>query len=42
MYFCQLENNNTQEVEFVVGENEKVLNLNIWPNFADDFEVSLV
>ena len=40
--FIQLENNNTQEVEFVVGENEKVLNLNIWPNFADDFEVSLV
>jgi subtilisin family serine protease len=30
------------EVEFVVGENEKLLNINIWPNFTDDFSVYLV
>lgn len=34
--------NQTQEVEFTVGENEKVLNINIWPNFTDDFNVYLV
>ncbi|HSQ87504.1 bifunctional germination protease/germinant receptor pseudoprotease CspBA, partial [Romboutsia sp.] len=30
------------EVEFVVGENEKLLNLNIWPDFVDNFSVYLV
>jgi len=30
------------EVEFVVGENEKLLNINIWPDFIDDFSVYLV
>lgn len=30
------------EVEFVVGANEKILNLNIWPDFIDDFSVQLV
>lgn len=34
-------NSNTQEVEFTVGENEQILNINIWPNFADDFSVYL-
>lgn len=34
--------NMQKEVEFVVGENEKILNINIWPNFADDFNVFLV
>lgn len=31
-----------QEVEFVIGESEPILNINIWPNFADDFSVHLV
>ncbi|HSQ87591.1 S8 family peptidase [Romboutsia sp.] len=30
------------EVEFVVGENEKLLNINIWPDFVDNFSVYLV
>ncbi|WP_373600928.1 bifunctional germination protease/germinant receptor pseudoprotease CspBA [Paraclostridium bifermentans] len=30
------------EVEFVVGENEKVLSINMWPDFVDDFSVYLV
>lgn len=33
---------NVEEVEFVVGENETILNINIWPNFSDDFTVHLV
>lgn len=31
-----------EEVEFVVGENETILNINIWPNFSDNFTVHLV
>lgn len=31
-----------EEVEFVIGENETILNINIWPNFADNFNVFLV
>ncbi|MBO3445900.1 S8 family peptidase [Clostridium sp. CCUG 7971] len=34
--------NQVQEVEFIVGENERILNINIWPNFSDDFNVQLV
>ncbi|MGL5327967.1 MAG: bifunctional germination protease/germinant receptor pseudoprotease CspBA [Peptostreptococcaceae bacterium] len=34
--------NSKEEVEFVIGENEKTLNINIWPNFADDFKVYLI
>lgn len=37
----QLKNGGSQEVEFVVGENEKILNLNIWPNYVDEFSVLL-
>ncbi|WP_148550927.1 bifunctional germination protease/germinant receptor pseudoprotease CspBA [Paraclostridium bifermentans] len=37
----QLKNGETQEVEFVVGANEKILNLNIWPNYVDEFSVLL-
>ncbi|WP_332840983.1 bifunctional germination protease/germinant receptor pseudoprotease CspBA [Paraclostridium bifermentans] len=37
----QLKNGETQEVEFVVGSNEKILNLNIWPNYVDEFSVLL-
>ena len=35
-----IENQNT--VEFVVGESETVLNINIWPNFADIFSITIV
>ena len=30
------------EVEFIVDENEKLLNLNIWPDLVDNFSVYLV
>lgn len=30
-----------QVVEFVVGQSEIVLNINIWPNFADSFTVTI-
>jgi len=30
------------EIEFIVGEDEKLLNINIWPDFVDDFSVYLV
>ncbi|MEF9992366.1 MAG: bifunctional germination protease/germinant receptor pseudoprotease CspBA [Romboutsia sp.] len=30
------------EVEFTVGESEKLLNINIWPDFIDDFSLYLV
>ncbi|MCC0628560.1 MULTISPECIES: bifunctional germination protease/germinant receptor pseudoprotease CspBA [unclassified Clostridioides] len=38
----RLQNNTTEEVEFVVGEGERILNVNIWPDFVDDFSVHLV
>lgn len=31
-----------EEVEFTIGLNETIININIWPNFADDFDVYLV
>ena len=31
-----------KEVEFIVGEDEKILNINIWPEFIDDFSVCIV
>ena len=34
--------NNPTQVEIEVGENETVLNINIWPSFIDDFTVTLV
>lgn len=37
----QLKNGEIQEVEFVVGEHEEILNLNIWPNYVDEFSISL-
>ncbi|HSQ89008.1 S8 family serine peptidase [Romboutsia sp.] len=30
------------EIEFIVGEDEKLLNINIWPDFVDDFSIYLV
>ncbi|WP_371025391.1 bifunctional germination protease/germinant receptor pseudoprotease CspBA [Paraclostridium ghonii] len=38
----KLKDEEIREVEFVVGENEKILNLNIWPNYVDEFSVSLI
>ncbi len=38
----KLENNKIQEVEFVIGESERILNINLWPNFVDDFSVELI
>ena len=35
-------NNEEVEVEFVVGPSEKILNINIWPDFTDDFSVHLI
>lgn len=37
-----LSNNQVQEVEFVVGENERILNINIWPHFVDRFRVGMI
>ena len=37
----KLKNGETKEIEFVVGSNEKLLNLNIWPNYVDEFSVFL-
>ena len=31
-----------QEVELTIGSNETIININIWPNFADNFTVHLV
>ncbi|MGL5718793.1 MAG: S8 family serine peptidase, partial [Paraclostridium sp.] len=37
----QLVDRELQAAEFVVGENEKILNLNIWPSYTDTFTVYL-
>lgn len=34
--------NEVKEVELVVGEHETILNINIWPQFIDDFSVYIV
>ncbi|MEG0855487.1 MAG: bifunctional germination protease/germinant receptor pseudoprotease CspBA [Terrisporobacter sp.] len=34
--------NKVKEVELIIGENERLININIWPSFADDFNVYLV
>ena len=33
---------NEEDVEFIVGENEKILNLNIWPSYVDKFDIYLI
>ncbi|WP_343750239.1 bifunctional germination protease/germinant receptor pseudoprotease CspBA [Paraclostridium ghonii] len=38
----KLKDGETQRVEFVVGEDENILNLNIWANYVDEFSISLV
>lgn len=37
-----IKNSNEQIVEFVVGQSETVLNINIWPNFVDQFTIALI
>lgn len=34
-----LKEENEETVEFVVGQGETILNINIWPNFADEFTI---
>ena len=34
--------NTIEEVELTIGEDETIININIWPSFADDFNVYLV
>ena len=38
----QLENNVNQEVEFTIGQNERIINLNIWPDFTDEFTLQII
>ncbi|MEG2984313.1 MAG: bifunctional germination protease/germinant receptor pseudoprotease CspBA [Peptostreptococcaceae bacterium] len=35
----KLTNDKSKEVEFIVGDNEKLININIWPHYIDDFSV---
>ncbi|WMT79860.1 bifunctional germination protease/germinant receptor pseudoprotease CspBA [Terrisporobacter mayombei] len=35
----QLTENSDQDVEVVIGENEMIININIWPNFIDEFSI---
>ncbi len=35
----KLENREVKEVEFVIGDNEKIININIWPSYVDTFNV---
>ncbi|HSQ90281.1 bifunctional germination protease/germinant receptor pseudoprotease CspBA [Romboutsia sp.] len=37
----KLTNEEVEEAEFGVGENEKILNINIWPSYADTFSIYL-
>ena len=37
-----IRNNKDTVVEFEVGENETILNINIWPDFTDEFEVYMI
>ena len=36
------DSSNEQIVEFVVGQGETILNINIWPNFADKFLITVI
>lgn len=37
----QLTENLDQDVEIVIGENEMIININIWPNFMDEFSITV-
>lgn len=37
-----IENREIREVEFTVSPNERILNINIWPDFTDRFSVYLI
>lgn len=38
----QLTENLDEEVEIVIGENEMIININIWPDFLDEFSVTVI
>lgn len=38
----QLTENLDQDVEVVIGENEMIININIWPNFIDEFSIIVI
>lgn len=38
----QLTENSDEEVEIVIGENEMIININIWPEFIDEFSVTVI
>jgi len=38
----QLTENLEQDVEVVIGENEMIININIWPDFMDDFSITVI
>ena len=38
----QLTENSDEEVEFIIGENETIININIWPDFIDEFSVIVI
>lgn len=37
----QLTENLDQDVEIVIGEDEMIININIWPNFIDEFSITV-
>lgn len=38
----QLTENSAEEVEVVIGESEMIININIWPNFVDEFSLTVI
>lgn len=37
-----LTENSDQDVEIVIGEGEMIINLNIWPDFVDEFSITVI
>lgn len=38
----QLTEDSDEEVEVVIGENEMIININIWPDFMDEFSITVI
>lgn len=38
----QLVENSNEEVEVVIGASENIININIWPNFVDEFSLTVI
>lgn len=38
----QLTENSDEDVEIIIGENEMIININIWPNFMDEFSITVI